>query len=327
MTMPDRPTVPRFRFPRDLIIPECRIEDDRGATRIMDTSARKRSESWQRAWEERHEDLLRLIRHEKDRMGSILVLAWIIVLALPAVLPFVPGSWLTKGGLWLVAFAVTTWVVVVAIANRGRHSMAAFARCIGHCPCCALDLSDASSDQDGATVCPQCGGAWKVDVVEHDPSKPRARDVRFAVTDHHGVCSNVEIRTLVDPRLYTKTRPRTFIPDAPRSIKQMLVGLTPLVCLGLMVAWFFLRPPASGSVWSVLAAVVAVAAAIFLVMRRLVERVTPRQHVVRALRAGLCPVCTYEMRGLQPADKFGLTRCPECGAAWRLGGTGDSPSE
>lgn len=41
-------------------------------------------------------------------------------------------------------------------------------------------------------------------------------------------------------------------------------------------------------------------------------------HTRLALRRGACPVCWYDLRGLEPEPDACRT-CPECGSAWRLG--------
>jgi hypothetical protein len=33
---------------------------------------------------------------------------------------------------------------------------------IGHCPSCTYRLFDIEEEADGCTVCPECGGAWKL---------------------------------------------------------------------------------------------------------------------------------------------------------------------
>ena len=36
-----------------------------------------------------------------------------------------------------------------------------------------------------------------------------------------------------------------------------------------------------------------------------------------SLRARICPVCLYDLSGIEPSDDR-FVKCPECGAAWRL---------
>ncbi len=76
-------------------------------------------------------------------LDSVLIGAWIVGLILTRLL--------TPFGLLLVAYFVCI---------RG-----AFARVIGACGRCAAsgyDFMDLTPEADGCTVCPECGGAWRV---------------------------------------------------------------------------------------------------------------------------------------------------------------------
>ena len=43
-------------------------------------------------------------------------------------------------------------------------------------------------------------------------------------------------------------------------------------------------------------------------------------HTRLVLRRGVCPVCWYDLRSLEP-EADDCRTCPECGSAWRLGGS------
>lgn len=44
-----------------------------------------------------------------------------------------------------------------------------------------------------------------------------------------------------------------------------------------------------------------------------------RRAIQTLLEQHLCPVCAYDLGGIPSNRESGLTTCPECGAAWRIG--------
>lgn len=57
------------------------------------------------------------------------------------------------------------------------------------------------------------------------------------------------------------------------------------------------------------------------IVGRRIRKHAPRAIALAFLEACLCPSCGYELRGL-PTEEDGCTVCPECGAAWRVPGSG-----
>ena len=83
------------------------------------------------------------------------------------------------------------------------------------------------------------------------------------------------------------------------------------------------------STWSGLdpvgTAIYAVQVAVLLSGPIIAFRMARSQYVVRVAAAMLkhlrCPHCGYDIRGLPTDTEDGATVCPECGCAWRLGGS------
>ena len=99
----------------------------------------------------------------------------------------------------------------------------------------------------------------------------------------------------------------------------LAAGALPLaaatVALVLWLNLVDLKSPAGAT--ALIAAVVPVGlAGAFVVHNRFYW---PRFGVRMFLREGECPACEYRMAALSP-EPDGCTVCPECGAAWRLGG-------
>ena len=69
---------------------------------------------------------------------------------------------------WSVALCFCCFGLPMGVVNhlRGWSSVNNAMRCvlsIGHCPSCAYRISDIEIESDGCTVCPECGGAWKLE--------------------------------------------------------------------------------------------------------------------------------------------------------------------
>jgi len=66
-------------------------------------------------------------------------------------------------------YALTVLYVVFMGIYIHRHKWGSKAKLIGsmtqlgYCPSCAYRVSDCEPEPDGCTVCPECGGAWRLD--------------------------------------------------------------------------------------------------------------------------------------------------------------------
>ncbi len=55
------------------------------------------------------------------------------------------------------------------IQSLGWNSAECAKKCvlsIGHCPSCTYRIYDIEAEPDGCTICPECGGAWKLSESE-----------------------------------------------------------------------------------------------------------------------------------------------------------------
>lgn len=112
--------------------------------------------------------------------------------------------------------------------------------------------------------------------------------------------------------------------EFPRSAARL--GWSTLIAIGVMILSVALIPVSDALGWDLLNRVLAVAVVVlvgavfglsFLTVAWIARHMGPAK--TRALRrVGRCLACTYDLRELDPGDD-GLTVCPECGAAWRVG--------
>lgn len=160
----------------------------------------------------------------------------------------------------------------------------------------------------------------------------KRRERLASVDDDLGRSFPLHDRTGLDQRLgdvgeYTAYR-RAVRREIPRAV--VWFGWSPLMAIGLLIVSLVLAAVSDALGWDflnrVLAVVVVVLAAAVLVLSwgvfvAIVRHIGPAR--TRALRhIGRCLACTYDLRELAPGDD-GLTVCPECGAAWRVG-SGDA---
>jgi hypothetical protein len=92
-----------------------------------------------------------------------------------------------------------------------------------------------------------------------------------------------------------------------------VIGLPMLaVVLGLRGLW---------GLWLVIPAGVIAFVCLVMVAWSRERRNEARRRAVAMV--GTCPACMYDLSG-SVAESDGCTVCPECGAAWRVGGRGDA---
>ncbi|MBX3385757.1 MAG: hypothetical protein KF768_04220 [Phycisphaeraceae bacterium] len=58
----------------------------------------------------------------------------------------------------------------------------------------------------------------------------------------------------------------------------------------------------------------------FVRRRRRQTALLAESHILLWLTKDRCPACGYSLTDLEPSPDDGRTLCPECGAAWKLGG-------
>lgn len=66
-------------------------------------------------------------------------------------------------GIVVVFTLIATWMVLPLIRRMlWSWRWQAKYKAIGRCPACQYSLVAIDPEQDGATVCPECGGAWRM---------------------------------------------------------------------------------------------------------------------------------------------------------------------
>lgn len=101
--------------------------------------------------------------------GLRLLLCWMlpacVVLAVLSDTEAPAAVWWTV----LPVLAVLLWLLNRSLARRGSprrtRRVASLLADHGLCPTCAYRLTDLRPEQDGCTVCPECGGAWRRSAV------------------------------------------------------------------------------------------------------------------------------------------------------------------
>jgi hypothetical protein len=91
--------------------------------------------------------------------GVLAVIALAVFLAAPVLGVVLLGVWLVAWLLW--------WF------TRGRQRAAEAMATEGRCPSCAYDIAQLPVADDGCTICPECGGAWRVGCVPFSPHAGR----------------------------------------------------------------------------------------------------------------------------------------------------------
>lgn len=96
---------------------------------------------------------------------------WLVFLWLGAV-PFagicflltiemLPARWCWVSPAIMLAIAAGVHALAAPFLLRRAHRLASLD--LSLCPSCGYDLSTLHAEQDGCCVCPECGGAWKLE--------------------------------------------------------------------------------------------------------------------------------------------------------------------
>ncbi len=70
--------------------------------------------------------------------------------------------WFMMTAFLFVGFGVPMGIVVRLTGWRSPQRAKRAVLSIGYCPACAYRLFDIEAEPDGCTVCPECGGAWRL---------------------------------------------------------------------------------------------------------------------------------------------------------------------
>ncbi len=139
-------------------------------------------------------------------------------------------------------------------------------------------------------------------------SDDRGRSVEWRDPRHHASELGVKERTYVSGRVF----------GIPVWVAYVAVAVSCLYQLILMM-----QLSGSAIIMRLGFSLVFAAAAWWLILPHVRRRLWIRNWKRRFMELGRCPTCQYSIASLEP-ESDGCTVCPECGGAWRLGGSGRS---
>ncbi|MEM8757285.1 MAG: hypothetical protein AAGF47_05840 [Planctomycetota bacterium] len=216
---------------------------------------------------------------------------------------WVRSTWFTPGWFdWAFVIVMSLvfyggLAVLIAFGNSRLRTKDAGQRellPLGRCAACAFGLRSIPSEEDGCTVCPECGSAWRV----HAPAITDGKD--HTVIDAEG----------------TKRRPCPEFQALrrrhrePRTRSQKAMGVPMWICFGTTLVGAALTPvPAFGMVGAILVLAGGMGTVVFWRLRTTNE--VPEAAVDAALAEGRCPCCWGEFTSEMSA-------CPACFAVWRI---------
>ncbi len=152
------------------------------------------------------------------------------------------------------------------------------------CPACSYTLADTAPDREGFTICPECGGAWRVPAPWHTLPLPKWW------------------RPTLDARGRWR-RPRDLAP--PQPVHSELPKWWVFV-------WgpVFVVPPLAAA-WLDSAPAFLAAVGLDWILVLVLQELSRRR---RARRLHRCFFCDHDL-STTPPESDGCTVCPECGAA------------
>jgi hypothetical protein len=148
--------------------PIGRFRDDRGRTYAFDRHEPKRSARRRAIHPGRIRAAYAL--QLREALGRLLVAllyvatAGLLILVIFGGLPAWPSS-AAMAGLFVVPIGATLLLSHPITARVQRRA----GRALGLCPACGYSIAEIERQEDACRVCPECGGAWKLD---EDTSPP-----------------------------------------------------------------------------------------------------------------------------------------------------------
>jgi len=251
-------------------------------------------------------------------------------------------------------FSLMPWVIWFSIKRSRFGKVAAAMLRHGRCPHCGYDLKNLTIDgKDGATICPECGCAWKLSdeatkrrsngategVVPAD-EYPRERTTGMSEQERRTKPS-MHIRdargrkvTQLDPVMMHMLRRHDVIEaNVLRAIAEeigpgyrrasRIAGWTFFILgaggMTTMLVRAYLFRGGLDTVGKILTLVNIICLALFMLGIWTGARKLRFHRIKRAmLKHRRCPHCGYDLKGLPVDESDGATICPECGCAWKL---------
>jgi Zn-finger nucleic acid-binding protein len=331
------------------------IVDDAGAVRSLSTRDWRSAPAWSdargRVVMERAlaMDNPMTSRQTRSIEQSFFAVAFVGVLIVAAVSLSMGG---TVGQAMILPLVLGAAVVAMVLARavlartrpeRDRVVLAAMTHA-GLCPCCAHELPGASAANGQRVICTECGSVWNAQrivapITLHSPLRDAERhNLRFLWLRFTGTRRGWIIKDDAGERTAIfAVRPgdRVDEPGADESLRERRRDaerrakghLRWLAYIGVGLVVLFLGSRSLGVLRTMnLAQPSSIFAAAWPLMlcvayvtwllggnRGLSVHAAPRV----ALDRGLCPSCAGDLQPVSPDDD-GLTRCPDCGAAWDL---------
>gem|GEM_PF-5881070 len=237
---------------------------------------------------------------------------------------------------------VAIWIVVGWRARSARSEVRANERrrsfedraeiagrlVMGYCPACFYPIEGSRVEEDGCTVCGECGGAWHQDLwstyrcVEHDVivkgMGKREIDSMVFFDARMSVCRAA--RRLSE-------REVVALCSTTRSwARRLLRWVLALGCIGgATLIWIMLAGSALDSNTSFAAIVFVVSSGVIGVVVLVLGirsarigsiRSDVRRWMLGELRAKRCPCCAADVSGVRADPVDGAIVCPGCGHAW-----------
>ncbi len=254
---------------------------------------------------------------------------------------------LTRIG-WLVLVIVTTTSITRRVIRRRiAPHIAATLVAESFCGGCAYGLGTLAADPQGIVTCPECGAGWRKSrmiasagtAADTTPSMPIHRRWIGRRRPVVGPDDRGRLVPILDTRLRTLTRPRrdvlgpTRVASLVRATRrtarwQRLVGLLALLVVASPFAAVAIMSMTDGTPRSRLTSELFVPLTIagFIVFLGILvwrsELGTSPRNLTSAFRArAACPSCAEDLTPVAPGPD-GLTQCPVCSAAWRIGPPG-----
>lgn len=262
--------------------------------------------------------------------------------------------WYANYLLLFLVMAIGTFMQVRISARRGAVPAAQALIAAGLCPKCAYSLHGLPVEQDGCTVCAECGAAWLHTRILDDQPYESAAGIDAAahtkrwlglvfgpgrtstVKDEAQVLRTIlpanlagEIAAVADPGLRDRLQAAAAANIRKgRIARWTTVTLLAVVPILVLVSCFNVtsalgRTGVGTGVLGGLGSIALVPILISLVYLVIIIRIlrngtgiSPKAIHREMLKRDLCPSCAADLRHCVPGEVTGFISCPRCTATW-----------